>query len=71
MVPNVPIGELHWELWEPSKSHTNALIQLVKIHFISKLVIKRGLELMACALSSTFGEEEVGVQFSLLASSLS
>ena len=40
----VLIGELHWEPMEPSKSRTNAPIQPVKVHFISRLVIKRGLE---------------------------
>ena len=43
------------------KSHTNALIQCVKFHFISKLVIKRGLELMATTLGYTFQKEEVGI----------
>jgi hypothetical protein len=38
--------------------------------FISKLVIKRGLELVASALGSTFGKEEVGFRFLMLASSL-
>jgi hypothetical protein len=33
------------------------LMQPVRIHFISKLVIERGLELMASALSSTFGDK--------------
>ena len=33
----------------------------VKFHFISRLVIKRGLELMASPLGSTFRKEEVGV----------
>jgi hypothetical protein len=57
--------ELHWE---PSKSHTNAFIRLDKIYFILKLVIKRGLELMASALGSTFEKEEVEVRFLPLAS---
>ena len=38
--------------------------------FISKLVIKRGLELVASALGSIFGKEKVGFQFLLLASYL-
>ena len=41
--------------------HTNALTQLIKFHFISRLVIKRGLELMASTLASTFHKEEVAV----------
>ena len=62
-------GEPLWELWVPSKSHTNALIQLVKFYFISKVVIKRGLKLMAGTLGSTFRKGEVGIQIPHLASS--
>ena len=51
-----------WELKEPLKSHTIALKQLVKFHFISRMVIKRGLELIASTLSSTFWKEELGVR---------
>ena len=47
-------GELHWE---PSNPTNNALIQLVKFHFISKLVIKMDLEMMASTLGSTFRKE--------------
>ena len=54
-------GKLHWELREPSKSHTNALTQPVKSHFTPRLVIKKGLELMASTLGSTFQKDEVGV----------
>ena len=50
------------------KSHTNALIQPVQFHFISSLVINRGLELMASTLGSTFWKEEVGVWFPLMTS---
>ena len=48
-------------VWDFEGSHTNALIQSVKFHFISKLVIKRGLELMANTVGSTFRKEEVVV----------
>ena len=42
----------------------NVLMQPVKFHFISRLVIERALELMAMAniLGSTFQKEEVGVR---------
>ena len=30
-------------LWEPLKSHTNAFIQPVKVHFYLRFVIRRGL----------------------------
>ena len=33
-----------------------------KFHFISRLVIKRGLELMASSLGSTFRKKEVGIR---------
>ena len=42
-----PIGQLHWELRERSKPRTNAFIQPINFHFISRLVTKRDLELMA------------------------
>ena len=63
-------GELHWELREePSKSHTNPLIQPVKIHLISRLVIKRVLELMASTLGSTCQKVKIRDRTPLLASS--
>ena len=42
-----------------SKSHTNALIQPVKSHFISRSVVKKGMELMANTVGFAFGKEEV------------
>ena len=63
-----PLGTLR-TLWEPSKTHTNALIQLLEFYFFSQLVIKRGLELMASTLGSTFKNQEVRVRFPPLASS--
>ena len=49
-----PIRELLGNLGNPMgtfKSHTNALIQPFKFHYIPRLVITRGLELMASILS--------------------
>ena len=63
----LPVRGIHWE---PSESHTNALIQPVKIYFISRLIIKRGLELTTNTLGSTFGKEEVGIRFPPSTSSL-
>ena len=57
-VPIVPNG---YPEREPSKSHTNAIVQPVIFSFILRLVIRRGLELMAGTLDSTIGKEEVGV----------
>ena len=51
----------------PHKSHTNALIQVVGFHFISRLAIKRGLELMIGTLGSIFDKEEIGVRTPQLA----
>jgi hypothetical protein len=47
-------------IWEPWKSHTRAIIQPIKFHFISRMA-------MASTISS-FQKEEVGVQTPLLAS---
>ena len=44
-------------------SHTNALMQPHIFHYISRVVMERGLELMASTLGSNFGKEEVGIQF--------
>ena len=58
------IGNVGNPFWNP---HTNALIQPVKFHFISGLVIKRGLELMASTLGSTFWKEGIGIWSPILA----
>ena len=52
------------------KSHINALMQPVIFSFISRLVIKKGLELMACTLGFTFRKEEVRNRFPMSTSSL-
>jgi hypothetical protein len=48
----------------------NGVPRRVVIKFISRLVIKRGLELMTSIVGSTFRKEEAGVRFPPLASSL-
>ena len=55
----VPMGFPKFSMEFQLKSYTNALIQWV--HFISRLSLIRGLDLMASTFGSTSKKEEVGV----------